>query len=221
MSRLMKTSVSIFAACSVFSCGKTSSPSLKSSRQLAQEPSAPRLAIDSGRFDKLIAADDSTVTQLALTGNLGGCSLKKISNSGCAGTTIPLYVIVLSDGNTTYPDMGSGAQSIQYCLDQTGSDLKSAVREGYCFSNRVSYEKFSDSGLSRKSYAGELGQCRLEKVSDYGCGGRDLKSPLFAIRFGNKPGQVADGSGEVTKYCFENAGADLRKLLNAGECLSK
>jgi hypothetical protein len=221
MLRLMKTSVSIIAVCSVISCGKTSSPSLKNSRQPAQEPSAARLAIDSGRFEKLIAADDSTITQLALSGNLGGCSLKKISDAGCAATTIPLYVIVLSDGNTNYPDMGSGAQSIQYCLDQTGGDLKSAMREGYCFSNRVPYEKFSDSGLARKAYSGELGQCRLEKVSDYGCGISHLKSPLFAIRFGNKSGQVTNDSGEVSKYCFENAGADLRKLLNVGECSAK
>lgn len=166
------------------------------------------------QFQKLLKADLTALIQLSLNGDLGSCRVTKISDYGCA-SSYPLYQVQLSDLGISYPSMGSGASKDSACLANTGADLLSALKEGYCYQNSTDFSELELQALTRKAYVGQLGQCRVEKYSSYGCGSG---SPLYMIRF-SRSGNVKLGTdGKPDTACFDSVASTLAPLYKAGVC---
>jgi hypothetical protein len=180
---------------------------------------ADRTFIEAAEYEKLLSLEDEALSRKALIGQLGSCKLEKYSESGCGpnGLNIPLYQIVLGNGKALFPNSMSG-KPLRSCFDRTGGDLKTALKEGFCFSNHVPFEQMSNDGLARKAFFNDLGNCRLVQFSESGCG---LISgiPLFLIHLGDKDVNFPNMSKETSdKYCLSASGYDLRKALNEGYC---
>lgn len=178
-----------------------------------------RPEISEKQFRKLLRSDDRTLVQMAMDGQLGNCRLVQASGAGCVYgfSSSPAYSILLVDQQS--PFVGASGQSQAYCQEQAGTGLREALQEGDCFTRHVPYEQFSESALARKALMGELGNCKLEKVSDDGCASGRSHMPLYRISFANK-GTAFRGtySGQESRYCFDRAGTDLKTALSSGLC---
>jgi hypothetical protein len=159
---------------------------------------------------------------MAMNGQLGDCQLTQVSSASASCfygfSSSPAYSIMLV--SERLPFVGVSGQTQTFCLDQAGSGLRQALREGDCFTRHVPYKQFSESDLARQALMGQLGNCKLEKISEDGCAdGHSPRMPLYRILFRTREASIRGRFRiQESQYCFDRAGTDLKKVFDSGMC---
>jgi hypothetical protein len=202
--------MSMVTSCTKSSDSSGGDPGAGKGKAQAQGSEMP--TSDDKAYGKLVALDAIGLGRLAQAGMLGECEMQDIGIGECNGET---YALFLKDKGIYYPSMSKQSQASQSCVDPVSANVKSALIEGFCFSNHIDFGQMDKMGLGRRAQAGVLGNCDMQDVGLGECNGE-----TFVLLLKNKGVYYPSMSKEsrASQSCIEAVSENVKNAYGEGFC---